>query len=361
MNASARPCSAACHNSESALPVTERKRRATITAAGHYAPEKILSNADFERMVDTTDEWIRTRTGIRERRILEHGATSDMAAAAAMNTLRARGMDPGDVEVIIVATVTPDMFFPATACLVQDKIGARKAWGFDLSAACSGFVFSIVMGSQLIESGTYSRVLVIGADKMSVITDYTDRNNCILFGDAAGAVLLEPSPGPGAGILDHRLYTDGSGMKALHMLGGGSLNPPSPETIANRMHYIYQDGKSVFKVAVIGMAEVSAEIMARNGLTGADVDWLIPHQANMRIIAATAERMGIDPSKVMINIDRYGNTTAATIPLCISEWWQSGKLRPGHTAVLSSFGAGFTWGSVLVKWTAASPESAAHE
>jgi 3-oxoacyl-[acyl-carrier-protein] synthase-3 len=336
-------------------PVTDRKRRATITAVGHFVPEKILSNADLEKMVDTTDEWIRSRTGIRERRILEHGATSDLAAEAALATLRTRGMDPADVEVIIVATVTPDMFFPATACLVQEKIGARNAWGFDLSAACYGFVYAMVVGSQLIESGAYSRVLVIGADKMSAITDYTDRNNCILFGDAAAAVLLEPAADAESGIIDHRLYVDGSGGKSLHMMGGGSLHPPTEETVRNRWHYIYQDGKAVFKVAVIGMAEVSAEIMERNNLTGADVDWLIPHQANLRIIDATARRMGLDPSKVMINIDRYGNTTAATIPLCMSEWWRAGKLRKGHTVVLASFGAGYTWGAVLLKWSADTP------
>jgi 3-oxoacyl-[acyl-carrier-protein] synthase-3 len=339
--------------------VTDRRRRATITAVGHCVPEKILSNADLEKLVDTTDEWIRSRTGIRERRILEHGATSDLAAAAALATLRTRGMDPADVEVIIVATVTPDMFFPATACLVQEKIGARNAWGFDLSAACSGFVYAMVVGSQLIESGAYSRVLVIGADKMSAITDYTDRNNCILFGDAAAAVLLEPAADAESGIIDHRLYVDGSGGKSLHMMGGGSLHPPTEETVRKRWHYIYQDGKAVFKVAVIGMAEVSAEIMARNNLTGADVDWLIPHQANLRIIDATARRMGLDPSKVMINIDRYGNTTAATIPLCMSEWWRAGKLRKGHTVVVASFGAGYTWGAILLKWSADSPPETA--
>jgi 3-oxoacyl-[acyl-carrier-protein] synthase III len=340
--------------------VTDRKRRATITAAGHFVPEKVLSNADLEKIVTTTDEWIRSRTGIRERRILETGATSDLAAGAAQAALRMRGMRPEDVEVIIVATVTPDMFFPATACIVQEKIGARNAWGFDLSAACSGFLYAIVVGSQLIESGSYSRVLVIGADKMSSITDYSDRNNCILFGDAGGAVLLEPSEDPDSGIMDHRLYVDGSGGKYLHMKGGGSLNPPTEETVRNGWHYIYQDGKAVFKVAVIGMAEVSAEIMARNNLTGADVDWLIPHQANLRIIDATAQRMGLDGSKVMINIDRYGNTTAATIPLCISEWWLAGKLRKGQNVVLASFGAGYTWGAILVKWNAENPTGIAH-
>jgi 3-oxoacyl-[acyl-carrier-protein] synthase-3 len=328
------------------------KQRAAITAVGHYVPEKILSNADLEKMVDTTDAWIRTRTGIVERRILEHGATSDMAGKAVEALLKNRGIPATDIDLIIVATISPDMFFPSTACLVQEKVGAKNAWGFDVSAACSGFVFSLVTGAQFIESGTCSKVVVIGADKMSSITDYTDRNNCILFGDAAAAVLLEPSADPSYGILDHILHCDGSGARYLYLLGGGSLNPPTHETVDKKYHFLYQDGKSVFRVAVIGMAEVSAEIMARNNLKGNDIDWLVPHQANLRIIDATAERMGLDKSRVMINIDRYGNTTAATIPLCLSEWWQQGKLRKGHRIVLSSFGAGYTWGAVLVKWSA---------
>ncbi len=326
------------------------KRRAVITAVGHYVPEKILSNADLEKMVDTTDEWIFSRTGIRERRILEHGATSDMAVKAVEATLRNRGIGPDELEVIILASVTPDMFFPSTACVIQDKIGAKNAWGFDVSAACSGFLYSLVIGAQFIETGAYKKVLVVGSDKMSSITDYTDRNTCILFGDAAGAVLLEPSEDPNLGIIDHRLYVDGSGGSYLYMKGGGSLYPPTHETVENKMHTLFQDGKSVFKVAVIGMADVSAEIMKRNNLTGKDVDYLVPHQANLRIIDACRERMGLDPSKVMINIEKYGNTTAATIPMCLSEWWQAGKLKRGHTLVLSSFGAGYTWGAVLVKW-----------
>ncbi len=332
------------------------KQFAAITAVGHYVPDKILSNADFEKMVDTSDEWIRERTGIRERRILENGPTSDMAAKAIENTLKNRGIGPEEVEIIIVATVTPDMLFPPTACIVQEKIGAKKAWGFDLSAACSGFVFALVTGMQFIESGAYKKVIVVGSDKMSSITDYTDRNSCILFGDAAAAVLLEPSNDPNLGILDHRLYCDGSGEKYLHMKGGGSLNPPTHETVDNKWHYMYQDGKAVFKVAVVGMADVSVEIMKRNNLTGDDVDYLVPHQANLRIVDACGKRMGIDPSKVMINIDKYGNTTAATIPLCLSEWWLAGKLKPGSTLVLSSFGAGYTWGAVLVKWSIDSPK-----
>jgi 3-oxoacyl-[acyl-carrier-protein] synthase-3 len=327
-------------------------KRATITAVGHYVPDKILTNADFEKMVDTTDEWIRTRTGIRERHILEEGAVSDMAVEATRCLLKNRGIGPEEIDLLVVATITPDMFFPSTACIVQEKIGATKAWGFDLSAACSGFLYALVVGSQFVETGAYKKVVVVGTDKMSIITDYTDRNNCILFGDAAGAVLLEPTEDSSVGILDHILYSDGTGGKAIYMKAGGSLCPATHETIDKRLHYLYQDGKAVFKVAVIGMAEVSVEIMKRHHLTGNDIDWLVPHQANLRIISACAERMGLDKSKVMINIDRFGNTTAATIPLCLSEWWHAGKLRKGQTIVLASFGAGYTWGSTLVKWSA---------
>jgi 3-oxoacyl-[acyl-carrier-protein] synthase-3 len=327
------------------------KRRATITAVGHYAPPKVLSNAELEKMVDTNDEWIRSRTGISERRILEHGATSDLGVGAVRAMLAHRKIDPTEIDIIIVATVTPDMFFPSTACIIQDKIGATKAWGFDLSGACSGFLYALVAGAQFIENGTASKVLIVGADKMSSITDYTDRNTCILFGDAGGAVLLEPTEDSDYGIIDQRMYCDGSGGAFLYMKGGGSLNPPSHETIDKKMHYIFQDGKAVFKVAVKGMADVSAEIMQRNNLKGDDVAWLVPHQANLRIIDATADRMGLDRSKVMINIDRYGNTTAATIPLCLSEWWLAGKLRKGQNIVLASFGAGYTWGAALVKWS----------
>jgi 3-oxoacyl-[acyl-carrier-protein] synthase-3 len=332
------------------------KRRATITAVGHYAPEKILTNADLEKMVDTTDEWITTRTGIRERRILQQGGTSDLAAGAIQNLLARRNLQATEIEIIIVATVTPDMFFPPTACIVQDKIGAGNAWGFDLSAACSGFLYALVAGAQFIESGAASKVLVVGADKMSSITDYTDRNNCILFGDAGAAVLLEPSDDSEYGLLDHRMYCDGSGGAFLYMKGGGSLNPATHESVDKRWHYIYQDGKAVFKVAVKGMADVSVEIMQRNKLSSDDIAWLVPHQANLRIIDATAERMGLERSKVMINIDRYGNTTAATIPLCLSEWWACGKLRRGQNIVLASFGAGYTWGAVLIKWSLESPK-----
>jgi len=327
------------------------KKRATITAVGHFVPDKVLSNADLEKMVDTTDEWIRTRTGIRERRICEEGASAFMGANALTAMLENRNMKAEELDLIIVATISPDMFFPSTACLIQEKVGARKAWGFDLSAACSGFLFALISGAQFIESGQHTKVAVIGTDKMSSITDYSDRNNCILFGDAAAAVLLEPAEDADEGIVDSILRCDGSGEKYLNMKAGGSAMPASHETVDKRLHYIFQDGKSVFKVAVVGMADVSAEIMARNNLTGNDVDWLVPHQANLRIIDATAKRMGLDPSKVMINIDKYGNTTAATIPLCLSEWWQTGKLKKGQTIVLASFGAGYTWGSVLIKWS----------
>lgn len=335
--------------------ISQTKIRTAITAVGHYVPDKILSNLDLEKMVDTTDEWIRTRTGISERRILEQGATSDLGVGAVKAMLKNRGIGPEEIDLIIVATVTPDMFFPATACLIQDRVGAKNAWGFDLSAACSGFLYALIVGAQFVETGAYRKVVVVGADKMSSITDYTDRNNCILFGDAGAAVLLEPSDDPKIGILDHAFYVDGSGANALYMKGGGSLNPPTHETVDKKMHYIFQDGKAVFKVAVLGMANVSAEIMERNNLTGNDVDYLVPHQANLRIIDACRERMGIDPSKVMINIGKYGNTTAATIPLCLSEWWQCGKLKRGNTIILASFGAGYTWGAALVRWAANSP------
>ena len=329
--------------------------RAAITAVGHYVPEKILTNTDLEKMVDTTAEWILTRTGISERRILEQGATSDLAVKAIEMLLNNRRISLDEVDVMIVATVTPDMFFPSTACVIMDKMRTKGPWGFDISAACSGFLYALVVGAQFIESGMHKKVLVVGADKMSSIVDFTDRNSCILFGDGAGAVLLEPSTDPSIGILDNILYCDGSGGCYLYMKGGGSLHPATHETIDNRMHYLYQDGKSVFKVAVIGMADVSAEIMKRNNLTGKDIDYLVPHQANLRIIDACRERMGLDPSKVMINIGKYGNTTAATIPLCLSEWWHCGRLKRGQTLVLSSFGAGYTWGASLVRWAFDNP------
>jgi 3-oxoacyl-[acyl-carrier-protein] synthase-3 len=328
----------------------KKKYNAIVTALGMYVPDKVLDNAYFEKIVDTTDEWIRTRTGIKERRILEHGATSDLAINAARDLLNTHNVNPEEIDVIIVATVTPDMFFPATACIVQEKIGAKNAWGFDLSAACSGFLFAFQTGASLIESGAYKKVLVIGADKMSAIVDYTDRNNCILFGDAAAAVLLEPTEDHKYGVKDSLLRTDGSGKEALNMKGGGSLNPPSHETIDKKMHYLYQDGKAVFKVAVKGMADISYELMVKNNLTGDDIKYLVPHQANLRIIDATAERMGINRDKVMINIDKYGNTTAATIPLCLVEYYRNGNVKKGDNLILAAFGAGYTWGAIYLVW-----------
>ena len=323
--------------------------RAAITTVGHFLPEDRLTNADLEKLVDTDDKWIRTRTGIRERRILRDPgkATSFMATQAAEEVLDKRGIDAAEIDAIILATVTPDMLFPATACLVQANIGATNAWGFDLSAACSGFLFGLDTGARLIESGRYEKVLVIGADKMSSIIDYTDRTTCVLFGDGAGAVLLEPDT-EGYGLVDSVLHCDGSNWEALCMKGGGSLNPPTHETVDKKMHYVQQEGKAVFKVAVEGMADVAAEVMERNGLTGDDVRYLVPHQANQRIIDATARRMGIDREKVMLNIERYGNTTAATIPLCLHDWER--ELRRGDNLVVAAFGGGFTWGAAYVRW-----------
>lgn len=329
----------------------QKKINAAITGVGMYVPEKVLDNKYFESIVDTSDEWIRTRTGISERRILEDGATSDLAANAIKDLLKTSNTSADDIDVIIVATVTPDMFFPSTACLVQDKIGAKNAWAFDLSAACSGFLFALQTGASLIESARYKKVVVVGADKMSSITDYSDRNTCILFGDAGSAVLLEPTEDENFGIKDSILRVDGSGKDALHMLAGGSANPATEETVKNKMHYIYQDGKAVFKVAVKGMADVSVEIMEKNNLTSEDVAYLVPHQANLRIIDATRKRMGLEEEKVTINIDKYGNTTAATIPLCLTEFYRDGKIKKGDNLVLAAFGAGFTWGSLYLTWS----------
>ncbi len=327
------------------------KLNAQITAVGMYIPEKILDNKYFEEIVETNDEWIVSRTGIKERRKMENGATSDMAAYAILDLLKSTSVKPEEIDVIIVATVTPDMFFPATACLVQDKIGAKNAWGFDLSAACSGFLFALQTGASLIESGRYKKVIVVGSDKMTSISDYTDRNTCILFGDAASAVLLEPTEDLNMGLIDTLLFTDGSGKDALNMKAGGSLNPASHETVDNKMHYIYQDGKAVFKVAVKGMADISYEVMKKNNLESDDVAYLVPHQANLRIIDATANRMGISKDKVMINIHKYGNTTAATIPLCLTEYYRDGKLKKGDNLILAAFGAGYTWGAAYLKWS----------
>lgn len=326
------------------------KYNAVITGLGMYVPDKVLDNAYFEKIVETTDEWITTRTGIKERRLLENGATSDLATGAARDLMEKYNISPDEIDCIIVATVTPDMFFPATACIVQNNIGASNAWGFDLSAACSGFLFAFQTGCSLVESGQYKKVMVIGADKMSSIVDYTDRNNCILFGDAGAAVLLEPTEDKSLGLMDSILKIDGSGQESLHMKGGGSLYPPTHETVDKKMHYLYQDGKAVFKVAVKGMADVSYEIMQKNNLKSEDVAFLVPHQANLRIIDATAERMGIGKDKVMINIGRYGNTTAATIPLCLVDYYREGKLKKGDNLILSAFGAGYTWGASYIVW-----------
>ncbi len=326
------------------------KLKAAITAVGGYVPEYTLTNKELETMVDTNDEWIKTRTGISERRILKGAgkASSDLAVPAVQELLKTKNLDPLDIDCIVVGTVTPDMVFPATANIIAHKVGAKNAWGFDVSAACSGFLFSLETGAAFIESGKYKKVIVVGVDKMSAIVDYTDRSTCIIFGDGAGAVLLEPSTDE-TGLLDSILRTDGSGIEYLHMKAGGSLEPSSIETVTSKKHFIYQEGKTVFKHAVAGMADVSAEIMERNHLSADDVSWLVPHQANMRIIDATANRMGLSKDKVMINIQKYGNTTAATIPLCLWEWQK--QLKKGDNIILAAFGGGFTWGAIWVKWS----------
>ena len=322
---------------------------AKISGVGGFLPEDKLTNADLEKMVDTNDEWIRSRTGIIERRILKTPghATSDLGAGAVKNLLEHTNTDIGEVDLIICATVTPDMFFPSTANLISYKVGGGEIPSFDITAACSGFIYALQVGKQFIEAGTYKKVIVVGADKMSSITDYTDRNTCILFGDGAGAVLLEQSEDD-CGIRDVKIYSDGSGSKSLYMPAGGSLNPATAETVRNKQHYLYQDGKSVFKVAVKKMADVTVEIMERNNLKGEDIKWLVPHQANKRIIDATARRMNVTDDKVMINIQKYGNTTAATIPLCLWDW--QSQLNKGENIVLAAFGGGYTWGGAYLKW-----------
>ncbi|MBL0330905.1 MAG: ketoacyl-ACP synthase III [Bacteroidetes bacterium] len=325
------------------------KITAAITAVAGYVPDYVLSNAELEKLVPTTSEWIETRTGIKERRILkgEGLGTSDMCVKAIEDLLKKRGITALDIDLLIIGTVTPDYVFPSTANVVCDKIGATNAWGFDLNAACSGFVYSLATGAQFIETGKYKKVVVVGADKMSAILDYTDRSTCIIFGDGAGAVLLEPNT-EGFGLQDSILKSDGSGRKYLHQKAGGSVKPPSHETIDAREHFVFQDGQPVFKRAVVGMAEVSAEIMERNNLKSDDVAWLVPHQANKRIIDATAERMGLTSEKVMLNIQKYGNTTAGTIPLCL--WDYEKQMKKGDNIILSTFGAGFTWGAIYLKW-----------
>jgi 3-oxoacyl-[acyl-carrier-protein] synthase-3 len=322
--------------------------RAAITAVGGYVPDKIVTNKDLEKLVDTTDEWIQSRTGIKERRKMEDGtATSDICVAAINQIIAKKNLTPQDIDLIIVATVTPDHVFPATANIVAHKIGAINAWGYDVSAACSGFLFALETGSKFIECGKHKKVIVCGADKMSAIVNYEDRNTCVIFGDGGGAVLLEPSEDEN-GIMDSILRSDGAGQEFLHQKAGGSLHPPTHETIDARMHYVHQEGKTVFKFAVTNMAEVSRQIMDRNNLTGDSVNYLCAHQANLRIIDATAKRMELDESKVLINIEKYGNTTAGTIPLLFSDF--ETKFKKGDNVVLAAFGGGFTWGAIYLKW-----------
>ena len=323
--------------------------RAAITGIQAYAPDYILTNQELETMVDTTDEWITTRTGIKERHILKGKGlgTSDMAVKAVNGLLEKTGTSPEDVDLVICATVTPDMQFPATANIICDKAGIKNAFSYDLNAACSGFIYALITASKFIESGSHKKVLVIGADKMSSIVDYTDRQTCIIFGDAAGAVLMEPSKDED-GIIDSILRTDGAGRVHLHQKAGGSVKPPSYETIDAKEHFVYQEGQAVFKFAVTNMADVSVEIMEKNNLKSEDIAWLVPHQANLRIVEATARRMGLEKEKVMINIQRYGNTTNGTIPMCLYEW--EDQLKKGDNVILAAFGGGFTWGSIYLKW-----------
>ena len=325
------------------------KTTAAITAVNGYVPDFKLSNHVLETMVETNDAWITERTGIKERRILvgKEQGLSVMAIEAVNGLLKKRGIGPEEIDLMIVATVTPDRVFPATANIICDAIGAKNAWGFDLGAACSGFLYALTTGSQFIESGKHKKVVVVGGDKMSSIIDYEDRTTCIIFGDGCGAVLLEPST-EGVGVMDAILRSDGSGCQYLHQKAGGSMRPATERTVERKDHYVYQEGKAVFKFAVTNMADVSAEIMEKNGLTADDVSWLVPHQANKRIIDATANRMGLDESKVMVNIEKYGNTTSGTIPLCLWEW--ESRLKKGDNLILSAFGGGFTWGAIWIKW-----------
>ncbi len=326
-------------------------RAAKITAVGHYLPERRVTNKDLERIVDTSDDWIAERTGIRERRVVAKGqATSDLGAAAVKRLLEKRAIDAAEIDLIIVATVTPDMFFPSTACLIQTKIGAKNAWGFDLSGACSGFVYALATGAQFVTAGTHDKVLVVGADVMTSIIDFQDRATCVLFGDGAGAVLLEPAQEGERGIIDFILRSDGAGGQFLYMPAGGSLNPATAETVSKKMHYVHQDGRNVFKFAVRGMAEISEEILIRHGLSASDLKLYIPHQANLRIIKAAVEKMGLRDSQVAVNIDRYANTTAGTIPICLSEAYESKDIQSKDLILLASFGAGFTSGSLLLRW-----------
>ncbi len=326
-----------------------KKKRAAITGIHAWVPEYRLTNAELSRMVDTSDEWIMQRVGIKERRILkgEGLGTSDLGEKAVAGLLEKTGTSPDEVDLLICATITPDMSFPATANIISDKVGIKNAFSFDLGAACSGFLFALQTGASFIETGKFRKVIVVGADKMSAITDYTDRTTCPLFGDAAGAVLLEPVTGD-TGIMDYIFRVDGSGRKYLHLKAGGSVRPASHETIEAKEHFIYQEGQAVFKFAVSSMADIAAEIMERNNLKAGDIAWLVPHQANLRIIDATGRRVGLPPEKVMVNIENYGNTTAATIPLCM--WEYEPRLRKGDKIILAAFGGGFTWGSLYLKW-----------
>jgi|ERR1051326_1682015 3-oxoacyl-[acyl-carrier-protein] synthase-3 len=325
------------------------KIQAAITGVHGYVPDFVLSNKELEKMVDTNEEWIETRTGIKERRILKGKGlgNSDMAVEAIKGLLKKKNISAEEIDMIIVGTVTPDHIFPSTSNIICDKVGAKNAWGYDISAACSGFLYSLETGRTFIESGRYKKVIVVGSDKMSAIVDYTDRATCIIFGDGASAVLLEPNS-EGFGIVDSILRADGSGRKYLFQKGGGSVQPPTMNSVSHREHYVYQEGQAVFKFAVKGMADVSAEIMERNNLKGDDVAWLVPHQANKRIIDATANRMGVGPEKVMLNIQKYGNTTSGTIPLCL--WDYEKQLHKGDNIILSAFGGGFTWGAIYLKW-----------
>ncbi len=325
--------------------------RAKISALGTYVPPRLLTNADLEKMVDTNNEWIMARVGIRERHIVDKGvATSDLAVEAAKKALAQRGLEPSDVDAIIVGTVTPDMFFPSTACLVQHKLGAKGVWGFDVSAACSAFLYALQTGAQFISSGVHKRVLVIGADVMSSIIDYTDRATCVIFGDGAGAVILEAAEDDSVGLIDFIHEVDGSGGCFLYMPGGGSLNPSTRDTVDQKMHYVHQDGQQVFKFAVRKQTEACEKLLARNGLKGSDIDAFIPHQANLRIINATADRLGLRPDAPIINIERYGNTTAGTIPLAMGTAVEEGKLKKGSLVLCASVGAGFTVGATLMRW-----------
>jgi len=328
-----------------------RSIAAKITGVTGYVPPRVLSNADLEKLVDTSDEWIRTRTGIRERHIVEDGvAASHLATEAAKQLLKQTNVHPEEIDLIVVATVTPDMMFPATACLVQKGIGAKKAWGFDLSAACAGFVYALTVGAQFVGAGTHKKALVIGSDIMTSILNFEDRATCVLFGDGAGAVLVEPATSPAEAIIDFHSDVDGSGGCYLYMPGGGSLHPASQETVSKRMHYVHQEGAQVFKYAVRRMAEVACHLLERNGFSSRDLALVVPHQANLRIIRAMQERLGVDDSKVLVNIDRYGNTTAATIPLGLRDAVEQGRLRKGDLVLLVAVGAGYTTGGILLRW-----------